>query len=316
MAMEKKIALNILGCCVLRDTFGMHKDDGGYEIRQYVQIPSPISLVTESPLYNNMNGELDDTVFRGKSNFVKRNQILELKGQVWDYIGEKDSDYLILDCAEFRKNMLYFPMTHGWFTDSHRDLLSKYIDKGYIPEEYETVDPLEIDKKMLNKWLSDFCDKVLSLYDKEHIILFEIKAVSFHTDEKSFSTFSGKYEYVQTFNRRMKKCFDYVRSRLHGCHIIEFPDGVIGDTNHKWGKGVLHYVPEYYDYSRKAVDIITKNQGDRKDEEGALEYLKHNYEKIFRDKYMEVLRCNLEAMEKERGRAEIILKYEKFFKKY
>lgn len=38
---ERKISLNILGCCVLRDTFGMHPDDGGYVVNRYVRFPAP-----------------------------------------------------------------------------------------------------------------------------------------------------------------------------------------------------------------------------------------------------------------------------------
>lgn len=83
---ERKISLNILGCCVLRDTFGMHPDDGGYVVNRYVQIPSPISLVTGSPLLRK-DAEIEDTVFEGKSGFVKRCQLLELKKQVFDYLG-------------------------------------------------------------------------------------------------------------------------------------------------------------------------------------------------------------------------------------
>lgn len=84
--MSKKTAMNILGCCVLRDTFGMQPDDGGYEIKKYVQIPSPISLVTKSPLFD-QNAEVENDIFIGKSNFAKRCQILELKKQVFDYFG-------------------------------------------------------------------------------------------------------------------------------------------------------------------------------------------------------------------------------------
>lgn len=83
---DDAISLNILGCCILRDTFGMHPDDGGYAINRYVQIPSPISLVTKSPLYDE-NAEIEDNIFVGKSNFAKRCQTLELKKQVFDYLG-------------------------------------------------------------------------------------------------------------------------------------------------------------------------------------------------------------------------------------
>lgn len=225
-----------------------------------------------------------------------------------------EADYLIIDCAEFRKKMFYFPETGGWFTESHKDLLDIYIERGLIPKKYEVVDPLEIDKRELYGYLNVFCEKLLSLFDREHIILFEIEAVEFHTDGKTVNAFSGRHELAEKYNLRMKRCFDYVKSYLHGCHIVEFPNGVIGDTNHKWGKALLHYVPEYYEYSLKAVDIITKNRGNRLDENRALESLKHNYEKIMIDKYSAILRNKLETSEKEASRAKRIFEYEQYFK--
>lgn len=37
------------------------------------------------------------------------------------------SDYFIMDCAESRKNILYFPETKGYFTESHTDLLKNTL---------------------------------------------------------------------------------------------------------------------------------------------------------------------------------------------
>jgi len=76
--------IDILGCCVCRDTFGMHEGNGGYMVNKYVQIPSPISLVTKSPCYK-VGGEIKNDIFNNKSNFIKRCQILELNKKVFDY---------------------------------------------------------------------------------------------------------------------------------------------------------------------------------------------------------------------------------------
>lgn len=311
--MDRK-TLNILGCCVLRDTFGMHEGDGGYEIGRYVQIPSPVSLVTKSPLLDE-TAEIDDAVFGGKSKFLTRCQKLELKKQVFDFLGGVVADYIIIDCAEFRKNLFYFPAVDGWFTESHKDLLEKYIESGLIPESYEMVDPMKIDRKMVYVFLKSFCEEILTLYDKEHIILYEIKAVDLHTDGKSMNVFNGKHEIVERYNERMSFCYEYVKAYLQGCHIIEFPNGVVADTNHKWGKAVLHYVPEYYDYSLKAIDIITNRIGDRPEEESALKCLKRHYEVMLQRKYNEILRITLERNESKRHELDRLWKYVPYFQR-
>ena len=311
---ERKISLNILGCCVLRDTFGMHPDDGGYVVNRYVQSPSPISLVTASPLLRK-DAEIEDTVFEGKSGFVKRCQLLELRKQVFDYLGGASSDYLIIDCAEARKNVLYFPGTGGWFTESHKDLLARFIENGLLPELYELIDILEMERETLYACLRDFCDRLLAQYDKKHIILFEIKAVKFHSDGRLFQVFGGKSKIAEQYNARMKLCFDYVKTYLEGCHIVEFPHNVVGDTHHKWGRALLHYVPEYYDYAQEAVDIITKRAGSLEEEQEELTRLKHDYETALRKKYGDILQASMEQTELEKRSGEKILKYERYFKK-
>lgn len=66
----KNTTLDILGCCVLRDTFSLHEGDGGYVIKKYVQIPSPVSVVTKSPRYQ-IGEEIKSDLFEGKANFIK-----------------------------------------------------------------------------------------------------------------------------------------------------------------------------------------------------------------------------------------------------
>lgn len=125
----------------------------------------------------------------------------------------------------------------------------------------------------------------------------------------------AKHEVATAFNDRMKLCFDYVKEYLKGCHIIEFPDNVVGDINHKWGRALLHYVQEYYDYALKAVDIITQNTDGNVDEKVALEQLKVSYEKILQNKYGEILRKTLESNRSEKQVADRMLNYEKYFKR-
>ena len=308
--------IDILGCCVCRDTFGMHEGNGGYMVNKYVQIPSPISLVTKSPCYK-VGGEIKNDIFNNKSNFIKRCQILELNKKVFDYFrgGGEMSDYFIMDCAESRKNILYFPETKGYFTESHTDLLKKYIENGVLPPKYKIIDILEMDKKELYQYLKEYCDNILTLYDRQHIILFEIRAVEFQTDGKTIEVSPTKPEVAKSYNDRMQLCFDYVKEYLKGCHIIEFPNGVVGDINHKWGRALLHYVQEYYDYAKQAVDIITQNNGNDIEEEAELKKLKLSYEKIFKEKYEDILRTTLVSNRREKQVADKMINYEKYFKK-
>ena len=155
----KNTTLDILGCYVLRDTFSLHEGDGGYVIKKYVQIPSPVSVVTKSPRYQ-IGEEIKSDLFEGKANFIKKCQILELNKQVFEYFDGGKSDYFIMDCAEARKSLLYFPQTEGYFTESHKDLLLKYIKSGIVPKDYNIIDILDLDKKELYGYLKEYCEKI------------------------------------------------------------------------------------------------------------------------------------------------------------
>ena len=257
MVKDKHVSLNLFGCCVLRDIFGLHENDGGYQIKRYVQLANPISVVTGSPLIREI--DTDDEVFGDISEFWKRCQVLELKKQIPEYLMEEEADYLIFDAAEFRRKLLYFPENQGWFSENYTlgELFGRYIQSGVISDEYDVLDPLDIDDRMINRYLCKFCDLLDTMYDRNRMILFEIKAGIPHLDtentEESVAAESATFE---IFNKRIDYAFEYIKKNMKGIHIVEFPDNVMLDYKHKWGRNLLHYEKWYYDYALEAVDKI------------------------------------------------------------
>ena len=48
---------------------------------------------------------------------------------------------------------------------------------------------------------------------------------------------------------------------MEGINIVECPDNVEIDANHKWGRNLLHYKMDYYDYALNAIrDIVDKHK--------------------------------------------------------
>lgn len=86
--------------------------------------------------------------------------------------------------------------------------------------------------------------------------------------------------------RDINRGYRYLRKKLKGCHLIEFPNGVIGDENHKWGLYPLHFIPEYYDYGIEAIETIVAKKTD--DEVDTLRNLKKNT-RIFLKENMNLL---------------------------
>lgn len=309
--MGEKISFNILGCCVLRDIFGMQEADGGYTVNRYVQIPSPVSCVTPSPLI----AQPSDECFEGVSPFVKRCTVLELHKQVFDFLGG-GADYLLVDAAEFRKNLYHFKFNDGWFTDSRKDVFDKLIKTGALPDDYEIVDPLDMDRGEVRDYIEAYCEKLLRLYEPDRIILCELKTVGFMAEGERLSAFGNASLSVSAkMNERMALAFSYMKHFLRGCHIIEFPENVYADACHKWGKGVLHYVPEYYDYALKAVSIIVDRNVRADNECQMLMALKRAYGCLLSQKLKDSVIATFSSIAKERAKAKKILGYEKFFKK-
>lgn len=74
--------------------------------------------------------------------------------------------------------------------------------------------------------------------------------------------------------------------------LWNFLGGVLGDINHKWGLGPLHYISEYYDYAKKCVDIIT-GCIESQDKVKNLRLLKWNTEKELAKRYGDIVYDNL-----------------------
>ena len=90
-----KSTLNLLGCCVIRDIFGLHENDGGYSIKRFVQNVSPVSAVTNSPLLREIRDE--DLLLAKTKRFFAKCQKLELEKGIFEYIKADRGDYLVVD---------------------------------------------------------------------------------------------------------------------------------------------------------------------------------------------------------------------------
>ncbi len=280
-----KIEINVIGCCAIRDIFGLHDEDGGYTIAKYVQNISPISAVTKSPLLRALTEE-DESLFTETNRFIARCQRLELEKKAFDYIAGKASDYLVIDTAEFRRKLFYFPENDGWFSENYilRPMFEAYLESKIIPSCYEIYSPLDICTEKRDALLDDYCEKLCGLSQPDKIILVDIRGGGYPMlYDKRLS--AEEIKTAEIFNERINYAFEYVRSRITGAHVVEFPDYVTIDHNHKWGRNLLHFVREYYDYALKAVNIIIKGAYCASREKQELEALKNEYEEVLKNRY-------------------------------
>ena len=112
---NSKIKVNTLGSCVTRDIFRICDNEKIYDMHGNLGFISPLSMFSE--------GIKDDKIIQkikqcSATNFNKRNAILDLTGEAWNYIAANKSEYLIVDfgciCLPFfEKDNIRVTSAHG-----------------------------------------------------------------------------------------------------------------------------------------------------------------------------------------------------------
>lgn len=87
------------------------------------------------------------------------------------------------------------------------------------------------------------CSKIKSVYEPAEIIMHVHKIVDEYTDGNKILRFNNEKfpARKKAVQEVMNKMYNILRKELEGCHVIEFPDYVLGDSKHKFGVCGLHY---------------------------------------------------------------------------
>ena len=308
--------ISILGLCVLRDFFGMKENNGGFEIDRFVQSISPISAVSNSMLQKRIDNsdEIIQNVFHDLTNFYKRLIKQDLEKSVFTYLSERKSDYLIIDAGNCRYNLLKYSAggVDRYLTIVYEEKVKKLMDGGYLPAEAEIITLEDMKESVFEFYMDQYIDQILKLYNVEQIILVECRGVPFYINKHQNRIHYFDYERNKKWYRDINRGYRYLRKKLKGCHLIEFPNGVIGDENHKWGLYPLHFIPEYYDYGIEAIETIVGKKTD--DEVDTLRNLKEKYEDILKRKYEPVIFQTLKYYRDQENLCARMTKYENYMK--
>ena len=110
------------------------------------------------------------------------------------------------------------------------------------------------------------CARIRDIYDVSEIIIHVHKIVDEYTDGNKILKFNNeKFPARKRAVREiMDHMYDMLRTEFEGCHVIEFPDYVLGDSRHKFGACGLHYHKLYDEYGKTAIQIICENHPDEK----------------------------------------------------
>ncbi len=298
----KKI-VNILGSCVSRDLFPA---DTAYEIRQYVSFSSPMSMYQPAGERVMALEEIEDFVKTSK--FALRCLMLDHNKKTFDYLSERESDYLIVDIADVRMNLAKY--AEGFTTHANSVLLNatRFTERFGT---YQKLSALDFSEQEWYDCIDWFCEQVLKLYTPQQIILHELYMVEeYRSKEHSIKAFSDKYKIPQK-NDLLKKMHDRCKMHFAGCHVITPPDNVLADAYQKWGLHPLHFHKHYYDYAYEAVQLIMEQEPE---EAARLEDLRRLYGERFAHLRTKLAQNSMQKRVKEREyAAKKLAKYSEHF---
>lgn len=212
------------------------------------------------------------------SQYNIRNLKLDLRKEAVDYLLEEKAQYLLIDPNDCRMQL---------GTNEEGNVYTISVAGGKL---YEQICGLQKWKKKVasdipfdeyTKAIKMVCGRIKEVYEPSEIILHIHKIVDEYTDGKIIGRLNNeKYPArKKSVQKLIDKMYDVLCQEFAGCHVIEFPDYVIADSRHKYGLCGLHYHDLYYEYGKRAIQIICENHTDEK---LILSYLREEYSLKFR----------------------------------
>ena len=281
--MDNNVSVNIIGTCICRDIFGMQPQNGGVNVTRFVQDISPVVCARGRAFlykYDEINNIIEQE--SGMTAFAKRNFILDFIGKGLSYVNEVQADYLILDMGCCRFDCYLFD-NGNMLTKMHNDARKQldYMDKilTFLHEEetFETIGDSNEIIMLMEKYLPIYFENIKKMYPLNKIIFVETQITDWKICRDGSFAENPYPKILQNWKQRIDYANKLARKYLDGCHVIEFPQGVYADENHKWGPGALHYVKDYYNYAFMCMKHIL-NKCDKDKEKELLDSEKKKFE--------------------------------------
>lgn len=248
--------INIAGCCISRDVFSMHENDGGYKVARYISAFSPLLVFDKGLTIDEETFWAEDTSCLC-SNFLKRCFHQDTTRTSLDWLSKTCADYILLDSAPLRKPI--YELENGILCyGDNKKLLDHMASKGLIPRHVKTHPCDFFGEEEMDLRLKKYADAILASYRPDQIILLEVKYKENYYRHDDNGLYRFRKVNRESLGKNIAFGFNKLCEHLKGCHVIPMPEHVIGDFEHKGGPSPLHYVVEYYDYALACINLITQ----------------------------------------------------------
>ena len=260
---SKDVTVSILGDCVTNGVCSIFNHTTAFGLTNWLSISSP-----SSPNFKRLTYEAMKTVSLPTTNYSKRICYYNSQKNILDFLLSKKADFFIVDLNDCRKGIIIDKTYDSFACITNNSFMKPF--KGYMdimfPESkgYEVQYPLDIKIDDFYNAINFVSQRILEKYNPSQIILMRHYPVYEYADRNNNS---GIHEFLgrdASNNENGPKVFDLVKQLENyflsiigsDCHIINFPDNVLADPNHVFGRHSLHYHAECIDYYRECLSAI------------------------------------------------------------
>ena len=230
------------------------------------------------------------------TNYEKRVCFYNFNKGILEYIFSKKADYFIFDCNDNRKGILKDAKSESIVTDFSNIVdFNKIIEYAYGGKYFfEHKNSYDIDFTYYKNAISLFCTNILRCYKESEIIYVQHNFTKCYVENKDLHQYLNNSRNLNSKSQKLIKDIENeILKQLQNIHIIPFPENVLGDGKHPFGIMPLHYHPMYFEYLKKALNIV---------------FLKSNDEKILLDQLRDIYSLKFELLTNELRE----LSYQKF----
>ncbi len=272
MTSEETTHVDIWGCCLSRDIFGIGTSTGGFEggitsdiskkrfvVDHFFQECSFAAAFSEH-IMNDM--EEDDLLGTsvGTVGFYRRCLTADANKTVTRKLMESEAEWIVVDVRTMTYGLLEIDLngrkeyvtSGGPIDEDTKIMVLKKKNPDIVTKHiaYRNVDNISSLEK-----LAEF----LKARYKDRIILIDGREECDYVDKQMNIVLGKPKTNAIMFEREMTSCL----KEMLGCYCIDYPTGNLADENHRWGKSSVHYVSEYYKYALNAIQCIVECYPDR-----------------------------------------------------
>lgn len=253
-------AVSIFGSCVSRDTMSFDPQHR-LSLQKYIARESIVSAVALP-----ISIEMDSIQL--SSRFQREQIYTDFRKTALEQLAQSDADYLLVDFVDERFALLRWG-------DSLVTLSNELVNSGlplegkerllHVPYEWDGVSGYTLGDTDMDRYVEEFCRRVLEIFPQERIILHHVQAAECYLDlGKVCRNFPDPQRNTfRNYNRLWQYMCRKIQQWIPRCHVIDVSAGYMADEAHQWGLSPIHFQKEYYQEVMFRIYEIISSQAEQ-----------------------------------------------------